>query len=247
MILVALPMYNEEKDIEPYLKKVKEEMKKAKLKYKVLILNDGSTDNCVSIVQRLAKSMPIEMIHHEINKGLGITMKDLFAEVIKRTKDDDIVVTMDSDNSHDPKYIKPTTDLIKTGKFDVVIASRYAPGGKEVGLSFSRSSLSRCLAILLKFSFPIKGVKDYSIGYRAYRAEILKAAERKYGSKFIESTGFPGMAEILLKLRKLKKLEVTEVPLTLRYDLKQGESKIKVAQTIKEYLKVIVRGKLGFR
>tara|TARA_Y100000310_G_scaffold345688_1_gene468299 strand:- start:4213 stop:4956 length:744 start_codon:yes stop_codon:yes gene_type:complete len=247
MIWIALPMYNEEKDIKPYLDKVKAVMKKDKLKYQVLILNDGSTDNCVAIVNKLVKSMPIEVVHHKVNQGLGITMKDLFAEVIKRVKVNDIVVTMDSDNSHDPMYIKPTTNLIKTGEFDVVIASRYAPGGKEVGLTFFRSILSRCLATLLKVLFPIKGVKDYGIGYRAYSASVLKAADEKYGERFIEATGFPGMAEILLKLRKLKKLRAIEIPLTLRYDLKQGDSKIKVIKTIMEYLKVMARGKLGFR
>tara|TARA_Y100000310_G_scaffold82715_1_gene79326 strand:+ start:33970 stop:34713 length:744 start_codon:yes stop_codon:yes gene_type:complete len=246
MIWIALPMYNEEKDIEPYLTKVKAEMKKIKADYKVLILNDGSTDNSISIVKKLTKNMPILLIHHKVNQGLGITMKDLFAEVIKRTKDDDIIVTMDSDNSHDPKYIKPISDLVKTGRFDVVIASRYAPGGKEVGLSLFRSFLSRGLGTLLKIVFPVKGLRDYGIGYRAYDAKVLKAANEKYGASFIEATGFPGMAEILLKLRRLKKLRVAEVPLTLRYDLKKGDSKIKIGKTIIEYLRVLTRERFRF-
>ena len=245
MIIIALPMYNEEKDIGNYLKSVKREMDKEKIKYQVLILDDGSTDNSIPIINQLAKDMPIRVVHHKVNKGLGVTMRDLFVEVAKTTKDNDIVVTMDSDNSHDPMYIRPACDKVQNENYDIVIASRFAPGGREVGLSLFRSILSRGIATIIKILFPIRGVRDYSIGYRAYKATILKAAINKYGDKFIEQTGFPGMTEILIKLRRTKKLKAGEVPLTLRYDRKQGESKLKLGKTIVAYLKLIAKERLN--
>lgn len=242
MIFFGLPMFNEEKDIESYLNKVRNEMSKHKLKYKVIIFDDGSTDNSVVIVKKLSKVMPIQLFHHKKNRGLGVTMNDLFKQIATLTSEYDIVVTMDSDNSHDPSYVKGAVSLLKSGGYDLVILSRYVKGAKTFGLSFRRRFLSRCLALLLKLFFPIKGVKDYATGYRVYTASILKLGLNKYGTSFVEATGFAGMAEVLLKLRCTKNLRVKEIPLVLRYDLKVGDSKLRLGETIFEYFKVIMRG-----
>ena len=245
MIIIALPMYNEEKDIGPYLTNLKKAMDNSQLNYKIIILNDGSKDNSVKIVEKFRKSMPITLLHHEINKGLGITLKDLFLEVARISDDNDIIITMDSDNSHNPEYIKDMVNLIEKENFDLIIASRYEKGGKEIGLKWYRSILSKNLALLMKILFPIKGVRDYSCGYRGYRAKIIKTMINKYKNNFIKSQGFPGMSEILLKLRKTTKFKAKEIPLVLRYDLKQGESKLKLIKTIKEYGLMLLRNKFS--
>ena len=123
--------------------------------------------------------------------------------------------------------------LIQAGK-DVVIASRYADGGKEVGLSHARHIFSGGASFLLRLFFPIPGARDYTCGYRAYRVELLQRAFRVYGPELIEERGFTCMAELLIKLGKLG-ARLGEVPLILRYDLKSGPSKMKVMATIARY------------
>ena len=110
-----------------------------------------------------------------------------------------------------------------------------------MGLNTFRSFLSWGAGALFKFSYNIKDVRDYTCGFRTYDAKILKKAFAHYGDNFIEQRGFQCMAEILLKLNKLdKNIIFSEVPMVLRYDLKQGESKMKVLDTIFNTVKMLV-------
>jgi dolichol-phosphate mannosyltransferase len=181
--------------------------------------------------------MPIELLDHGVNKGLGQAMLTGLSRAAGLVEDDDILITMDADNTHDPALIGRMVEKIHGGS-DVVIASRYEQGGEEVGLSRLRSFLSRGASSLLKTFFPITGAKDYTCGYRAYRGAALKIAYQGFGSRLVEEHGFTCMAEILIKFRMIR-ARVSEVPLVLRYDLKSGDSKMKVFRTILRYFVLI--------
>ncbi|PKM92855.1 MAG: glycosyltransferase family 2 protein, partial [Elusimicrobia bacterium HGW-Elusimicrobia-4] len=154
--------------------------------------------------------------------------------------DDDILITMDADNTH-PVELFP--ELIKnTGGngSDIVIASRYAIGGCEVGLTNLRKILSGGASALLKLFFPIQNVNDYTSGYRAYSGKIIKKSNEFYAENLVSESGFTCMAEILIKLSHIG-ATITEVGLVLRYDLKKGKSKIKILKTVFEYFWLIVQ------
>jgi dolichol-phosphate mannosyltransferase len=93
--------------------------------------------------------------------------------------------------------------------------------------------------------FPIRGVRDYTCGYRAYRADALRAVD-KFGDALISETGFSCMADLLLKLRKLP-LKMSGVPLELRYDRRGTDSKMRVLRTIRQTLMLLLRRRLGIR
>jgi dolichol-phosphate mannosyltransferase len=114
---------------------------------------------------------------------------------------------------------------------EIVIASRYREGARVVGLSWFRRMMSLGARLLFTLAFPIPGVRDYTCGYRAYRASVIQEGFRLYGDTFIEQKGFQCMADILLRLGRMRKL-VTEIPMVLRYDLKRGASKMRVAATV---------------
>jgi dolichol-phosphate mannosyltransferase len=84
---------------------------------------------------------------------------------------------------------------------------------------------------------PIKGVRDYTCGFRAYKASKLKEVIAIYEDKFIEEQGFACMAEILLKLAKHKAI-IHEMPMILRYDLKLGDSKMNFFKTVKNTIRL---------
>ena len=88
--------------------------------------------------------------------------------------------------------------------------------------------------------FPIRGVRDYTCGYRAYRAVVIKDALSDYGDDFLNQDGFQCMVDILLKLRR-RDLIFGEVPFILRYDIKEGGTKMNVRRTILQTLLLIVR------
>ena len=237
MIYILLPAYNEERDIATLLHRIQDAMQALGGSYKVLVVNDGSTDGTLAVVDGLKKEIPIELLDHGVNKGLGQAMLTGLTRAAELVQDDQILVTMDADNTHDPCLIGQMVEKIRSGS-DIVIASRYEQGGEEVGLSRLRSFLSRGASTLLMIFFPIPGAKDYTCGYRAYLGGALKIADQVFGSRLVEERGFTCMAEILIKFRSLK-ARVSEVPLVLRYDLKSGQSKMKVLRTILRYFVLI--------
>lgn len=237
MIYILLPAYNEERDIATLLHRIREAMQSFGDPYRVLVVNDGSTDGTLAVVTGLQDEMPIELLDHVVNKGLGQAMLTGLSKAAELVQEDEILITMDADNTHDPCLIEKMAEKIRAGS-DLVIASRYEQGGEEVGLSRLRSFLSRGASSLLKVFFPIPGAKDYTCGYRAYRGAALKQAHQIFGSRLVEERGFTCMAEILIKFRSIN-ARVSEVPLVLRYDLKSGQSKMKVLRTILRYFVLI--------
>lgn len=238
-ILVNLPVYNESGSIEELLLRIKNIMEFRKLKYKVVLYDDGSSDNSISVINRLKDKMPIMVLEGKRNKGLGVAMAKLIKNSIDIGSEEDIAVVMDADNTHNPEYIFKMIEKIRDG-FDIVIASRYQAESRIVGVNTLRQVLSKIASLMMKMVFPIKGARDYTCGYRAYNMQILKEADRAYGDKLIEETGFACMAELLIKLSRLNIL-VTEVPLILRYDHKIGQSKMQIGKTIMNTLKILVK------
>jgi dolichol-phosphate mannosyltransferase len=239
MYYIFLPAYNEERDIRTLLLRIRDAMQGIGLDYKVIVVNDGSIDGTAQAVLSCQALMPVELVNHEKNKGLGQAMLTGLTHAEKIINDQDVLVTMDADNTHDPRLIQAMDAKIRAGA-DLVIASRYQSGGEEIGLSRLRSFLSRGASSLLSLFFPIPGAKDYTCGYRAYQGEIIRRAFHRFGEKLVEERGFTCMAEILIKMRLIH-ARVAEVPLVLRYDLKSGQSKMKVIRTILRYFVLISR------
>jgi len=125
-----------------------------------------------------------------------------------------------------------------------VIASRYRPGALVCGLVFHRVAISWLSSILMRVVFPTRGVRDYTCGYRAYVGSALKAARERYGDSFIDQQGFQCMVDVLLKMRRLP-LIFGEVPMILRYDFKQGASKMKLVKTATKTFGLLVKRRLG--
>ena len=108
-------------------------------------------------------------------------MYTLFCHVGQNYGQGDILITLDADNTHNPNIIPNMVDKLVKEKLDVVIASRFAEGGKEIGLSIERKIYSRGAAAFLKLFFPIENVHDYSCGFRAYDIGYLDKAIKAYG------------------------------------------------------------------
>ncbi len=236
MIYVLLPAFNEENSIIPLARKIHAELK---TDYRIIVVDDGSTDATAERVRVLKEFCPITLLVHKENYGLGYAFKTGFEEIVSISKDEDIVVTMDCDDTHEPKYILEALEKIKNG-YDVVLLSRYSSGGGEVGLSSFRSLLSKGAAWFLRFFFPIKGVKEYSCGYRVFKASVLKEAFHLYKHKLIQlpDMGFVVTAETLIRFRMMG-AKICEIPFTLRYDQKHGKSKNRPLRTIMGYFMLV--------
>ncbi len=184
--------------------------------------------------------MPLHVLRHKLNRGLGETSRDLFEYVAEVCEPDDVIVRMDCDDTHGPEFIPSMIAKLEEGH-DVVIASRFQPGGGQTGVSAYRALVSRCANLFMKVLFPIKGIREYSCGFRAYRAGIIQEAVNFYGNDFIQLKGL-GFTCTLEKLVKLKLLaaRITEVPFMLRYNQKQSQSKMVGGVTTLGYLTMVL-------
>ncbi len=242
-VLIVLPAYNEQENLGALLQQIDQAMHDDGLAYHVIVVDDGSSDQTAQVAQKYAAHMPIQIESHAKNQGLGATIRDGLRVATTLCGDRDIVVAMDADNTHTPGLIRSMTRLIQEGN-DVVIASRYQRGSYIRGVPAHRNLLSFGARCLFQLTFPIKGVRDYTSGYRAYRGQVLRKAFDQYGDQFINQEGFQCMVDILLKLRTMDVI-FREVPLILRYDLKGGVSKMNVGRTISRTLLLMLRRRLG--
>ena len=239
-IYIVLPAYNEEESIGKLLDRIKATMDEVDIvNFEVLVVNDGSVDKTLEIVEQKAATMPIHIVNHEINQGLGATIRDGLHTASAKANKEDIIITMDADDTHTPGLIPRMINKIREG-CDVVVASRYQIGSQVVGLSRFRRFLSFAASWLFRILLPIPGIKDFTCGYRAYRAEAIQKAIVQYGDQFVDQEGFQCMVDILLKLRRMD-IIFGEVPFILRYDFKEGESKMDVKKTVRNTLSLILK------
>ena len=241
MIYILLPAYNEEASIKPLFSKIDSFFSnELKVDYKIVICDDGSTDKTVNEINKFTSKFPINLIKHKINRGLGETMRDLIEFVAEVSEENDIVIRMDCDDTHEPIFIKGMIEKLEEGK-DVVIASRFVEGGGMEGLEGYRLKISLFAQFFMRIFFPIKGLKEYSSGYRAFRARTLKHAIEVYGNDFIQlkGLGFTGTLEKVVKL-KLLNANFGEAPFILKYNQKVSESKMIASITTLGYLVMVV-------
>jgi dolichol-phosphate mannosyltransferase len=208
-----------------------------------VVVDDGSTDRTREVIQNWSSKVPVELVVHPVNRGLGETIRDALRKAAAIAQPGDIIVTMDADNTHKVEQIPEMAALIRAGN-DLVIASRYRTGSRTVGLSAFRRLTSIGVSILYQVIFPMRGVRDYTTGFRVYRAYLVQTAFALRGDDLVTEKSFACMAEILVKMRKLKP-RIVEVPMVLRYDLKEGRSKMQVGLTIIKTLQLMARLRLG--
>ena len=175
------------------------------------------------------------MIGYDKNRGPGYAFKFGFNYLIPRLKADDLVITMEADNTADYFILKRM--IQESNNFDVILASPYSGAGAFLGINLQRKILGHVASILDRFIFRLKNIKTYSSFYRIYRVAILKKAKKVYGDKFITEDGFSSVIEILIKLAKVD-AKFTEVPAVVDWRSRKGKSKMKITKTITRHLRL---------
>jgi dolichol-phosphate mannosyltransferase len=243
MVVIALPAFNEAETLPLLLEAIEKAMLENDIEYRVIVVDDGSVDATAEVAEQLSHTMPISLVQHGENRGLGEAIRTGLFAATENAEPRDIIVTMDSDNTHTPGLIARMVRGIREGN-DVVIASRYRQGAHIRGVPRYRRALSFGARVVFSVVFPTPNVRDFTCGFRAYRAEVLQEAFRIYGDDFVGQSGFSCMVDILLKLRRLGAI-MSEVPLILRYDQKFGASKMMVMKTTLDTVRLVIARRLG--
>ena len=247
IVYLGLPAFNEAEAIQPLFGRIsaaRTSLISAGLagNLKVIFYNDGSTDGTVREVRSHAADFEVMLLSPDRNGGLGRALQGIMTFFLTSAAPQDVLVVMDADDTHDPSQIPELLVRMDRDQKDVVIASRYQRGSQTRGVSGVRQFLSVGFALLVKAVLPIKGVRDYSCGYRAYSFESLNRAS--HGASFrLDETGFAAMPEILVRLRG-KNLRFGEIPLELSYDRRLTQSKMRAWQNSFRLLHCVARWRL---
>jgi dolichol-phosphate mannosyltransferase len=236
MLWLVIPAYNEEASLPRLFPKLKEALEGRGEPFRIVVVDDGSTDATPGILGDLAKQLPLDVITHRINRGLGETERDGFEFIAARARPEDRIVRLEADDTHEPRYVGALLARLDEG-YDVVITSRFQAGGGQQGLSAYRAFVSRGANLFMSLLYRVPGVREYSCGYRAYRAQVIQDAVRVFGNDFIQlrGLGFTSTLEMLVKLHLLG-CRFAEVPFVLRYDQKASASKMIGSVTTLGYL-----------
>lgn len=236
-ICFVLPTYNEEENIENIIQQIlKEEKNQSKHTFSILVVDDNSTDETQTIVQRyISLNSKVHLVTGQ-KKGLGDAYKRGFKFALNDLKAD-LIFQMDSDGQHDASLIPDFVSYIEEGK-DVVIGSRFIDGGTTPDFSFTRLLMSKVGNLLVRYVGGVTQVKDCTSGYRAIRASYLKELDFSY----LSTRGYSFQSSLICDLA-WRGADISEIP--IEFSSRQGgDSKLALRDQI-EFLLNIPR--LGFR
>lgn len=227
-ILIVIPTYNEKENIEKLIPQILKQDKNID----ILVVDDGSPDGTGELVEKLAKKNPkIHVLHRKGKLGIGSAYIEGFKYGVKseasrskargffslRRNKYDLIISMDADLSHNPKYLPAM--ITASGKYDLVLGSRWTKGGGVTGWPWHRYVMSWGANFFSRVLLKLKP-KDITTGFRCYKREVLE----KIGLDNITSSGYAFFEELIYRVQKAG-FSIGEVPIIF-VDRKIGQSKI---------------------
>lgn len=210
--LIVIPTYNERENIVPLVKRIL----LLPADFEVLVVDDNSPDRTADAVRdNFPGSTRVHVLQREKKLGLGTAYSAGFRFALDKGYDQ--AITMDADFSHNPDHILQFVAAANSN--DLVIGSRYIPGGCTVNWGIIRKVISRT-ANLLAHNFLSLKPADCTSGFRLYRAEALRSVD----FQTVIADGYSYLVEILFRAAR-NHLRITEVPITFE-DRRIGKSKI---------------------
>ncbi len=223
--LIIVPTYNELDNVRGFGERLLE----AVPDIEILFVDDNSPDGTGAVLDEMAAAQPrIHVMHRAGKLGLGTAYVEGFGWGLARAYD--YLFEMDADGSHDPKYLAQMLALARDGA-DVVVGSRYVPGGGTENWGLGRKLISRGGGLYARTILGVD-VQDVTAGFICWRRAALEAIELST----VSSNGYSFQIE--MKYRALKKgLRLVETPIVF-VDRRVGQSKMSRAIFAEALLKV---------
>ncbi|CAM3196742.1 polyprenol monophosphomannose synthase [Nocardioides dubius] len=223
---MVIPTYNEAENIAGIVARTRA----AQPYVRVLIVDDASPDGTGDLAEQMAARDAMISVHHRPGKqGLGAAYLDGFAVALAMGAD--VIGEMDADGSHQPEQLQAMLTALRHA--DLVIGSRWVPGGSVVNWPLGRRLLSRGgnLYVRLLLGLP---VRDATAGFRVYRRSALLAAQLDE----VESSGYVFQTDLAWRVHRAG-LRIREVPIEF-VERERGESKMN-GQVARESLRNVTR------
>jgi len=224
---ILMPAHNEEEALEKTFTGLIEELNKHKIAYELIIIDDNSTDKTSGIVDHLSRQYTgVKAVHRKSESGFGKALRAGIEHI-----SGDVVVIMMADSSDDPGDVVKYFRKIEEG-YDCVFGSRFIAGGKVYDYPTLKLIINRLANTFIRILFFIKD-NDITNAFKAYRTEVIRAISP------IESDHFNITVELPLKAI-IMGFKRTVVPISW-YGRKSGVSKLKLSESMKNYLQTVMR------
>jgi dolichol-phosphate mannosyltransferase len=231
-ILVSLATYNERENLGPLLKEIQQAMPAAH----VLIVDDNSPDGTGRLADESAAADPrIHVLHRAGKLGLGTAVLTAMRYAMEHNFD--FLVNMDADFSHHPRYLGALTAGMN--RYDVMVGSRYIPGGGTMNWPLSRQLISAGVNALTRLLMR-PGARDCSGAFRCYRVAKLREAHLER----VISRGYSFQEEVLYRCRKAG-CRVGETPIVFA-DRRGGVSKVNLREAVGSLAVLLYLGSQAF-
>jgi dolichol-phosphate mannosyltransferase len=227
-VWLILPTYNEAENVGAIVAAALPQLAATGLEHRVLVVDDGSPDGTGAIADRLAAENPrVEVLHRTSKDGIGPAYLAGFARALAGGAD--LVMEMDSDFSHDPADIPRL--VAAADRADLVLGSRYVPGGGVTDWGLARRLISRGGSLYAKLLLGIP-VDDLTGGFKCFRRSVLESLD-------LSGVGTDGYGfQIEVTYRTIKAgFRVEEVPILFR-DRRVGSSKMSARIAVEAFWKV---------
>jgi len=229
-LAVLLPTYCEAENIESLIQEIQE----LNLDPLIVVIDDSSPDGTSKRVARLQEQYGNILLMLRPSKlGLGTAITDGFRFLLSLSNPPDYIITMDADYSHNPQDVRKLIQSAQRG-YDLVIGSRYCPGGEIIGWHFARLLISRCANLIASTVVGMR-LHDCTSGFRCYTSRYVKNVIENLHSQTYE------IQIETVKQARAKGLRVKEVPITF-VNRKKGKSKL-TKNEVQSFISYIVEAK----
>jgi dolichol-phosphate mannosyltransferase len=210
--VICLPTYNERDNLAPIVAAIHATVRDVD----VLVVDDNSPDGTGALADAIAAKDPrVKVLHRAGKEGLGKAYLAAFAWALERGYT--LVLEMDADFSHDPAHLPAILEAARGA--DLVLGSRYVPGGGTVNWGLVRKLVSRGGSLYARTLLGLK-IRDLTGGFKCFRREVLEAIDLAS----VECTGYAFQIELTYRAL-LRGFRVREVPIVFQ-DRRVGQSKM---------------------
>ena len=224
---IILPTYCEAANIE----KLVRELEESELNISILVVDDKSPDGTADIVRNLQKKYRnVLLLVREKKLGLGTAITDGFKAFLLMKHPPKCIVTMDADYSHNPKEIPKLIAPLREG-CDLVVGSRYCPGGATREWSVGRMVISKVANLITKLRIDAK-ISDYTSGMRCYSTRLVSDMIKDLHSRTYE------IQIETIRQAHMRRFRIMETPIVF-VNRKKGKSKLSINE-IKDFLSYIL-------
>jgi dolichol-phosphate mannosyltransferase len=215
-LVLCLPTYNEIQNLEPMVRALGEVFEREALDGRVLVIDDASPDRTGELADRLAAELPyVDVLHREAKQGLGPAYIAGFRRAL--AEEAELIMEMDCDFSHAPADVPRL--VREASRADLVIGSRYVPGGRVENWGAGRRLVSRAGSVYARLVLGID-VRDLTGGFKCFRRVVLETIDLDS----VSSLGYTFQVETTYRALRAG-FRVEEVPITFS-DREVGGSKM---------------------